>query len=194
MPSIDVILESQEIVVLGGPSNIEVQLDTGATGQRGSTTYVGTGLPSSATIPNYSSVLPGDLYINTSPGANYSWMYQYLVKPGGNTWEPILQLNPSLYHSVHEVAFTDGVGSVTIPISNITTSQAAFTPENFAVGFVFENENPVAGAISAKSISLGNLVINFTAAELSAGSWVNYSDAGARVFVTVRVITGVIPA
>ena len=84
MPSIDVILEDPTITVLGGPSNIEVQLDTGATGQRGTQTYIGAGMPSSSTIPNYSLILPGDLYINSSPGVNYSWLYQYVVKPAGN--------------------------------------------------------------------------------------------------------------
>lgn len=194
MPSIDVILESQEVVVLGGPSTVELQLDTGATGQRGSTTYVGTGLPSQSTIPNYSSILPGDLYINTSPGPNYSWMYQYLVKPGGNTWEPILQLNPTLYNAVYEVAFSSGTATISIPISSITTSTAALSADNFAIGFVFENENPVAGSISSKSVVSGNLVIEITAVEYSSGTWSAYTDSSAKVFISARVISSVIPA
>lgn len=191
MPSIDVILESQEVVVLGGPATVELQLDTGATGQRGSTTYVGTGLPSQTTIPNYSSILPGDLYINTSPGPNYSWMYQYLVKPGGNTWEPILQLNPSLYNAVYEVAFASGTATISIPISSITTSTASLSADNFAVAFVFENANPIAASIASKSVVSGNLVLGLTAVEYSSGTWSTYTDSSARVSISVRVISSV---
>lgn len=190
MPNIDVILESPSVVVLGGPSNIEVQLDTGATGQRGSTTYVGAGLPSALTIPNYSLILPGDLYINASPGVNYSWLYQYLVKPGGNTWEPILSLNPTLYNAVYEVSFVAGEGIISIPVSNITTTTATLTSDNFAATFVFENNNPIASSLKSKTLSSGNLVLVFTAAEFDGSSWSALVDSSVKISLGVRIIAG----
>lgn len=190
MPSIDVILESQDVVVLGGPTSIEVQLDTGATGQRGSLAYVGSGVPSSSTIPNYSSILPGDLYINAAPGSNYSWLYQYLVKPGGNTWEPILQLNPSLYNAVHEISFTAGEAVVSIPIANITSNSTGLTAENFAINLTFENANPIAASISNKQITSGNLVITIQAAEYASSAWTAYDDSVSNVAISIRVIAG----
>jgi hypothetical protein len=190
MPSIDVILESENVVALGGPTSIELQLDTGATGQRGSLAYIGAGLPSSSTIPNYSSILPGDLYINTAPGANYSWLYQYLVKPGGNTWEPILQLNPALYNAVHQVAFTAGTATISIPLSNITSNSTGLTLDNFAVNITFEHANPIAASISGKQITSGNLVLTIKALEYYSASWIDYVDSSAFVAVSARVIGG----
>lgn len=191
MPSIDVILEQPEIVALGGPTSIELQLDTGATGQRGSLIYIGAGLPSSSTIPNYSSILPGDTYINVASGANYSWLYQYLVKPGGNTWEPITQLNPSPYASVHLVAFTAGTATISIPLSNITSNYSTLTYDKFAINLAFENDNPVAFSITSKSISSSNLVFTVKAIEYNGTSWTSYVDAAANVSVFVRVISNV---
>ena len=191
MPSIDVVLEQPEVVVLGGPSTVEIQLDTGATGQRGSMTYVGTGLPSASTIPNYSSILPGDLYVNVAPGANYSWLYQYMVKPGGNTWEPILQLNPSLYNAIHQVAFTAGTATISIPISQITTNSASLTTDNFSINLSFENSNPISCSVSAKQIISGNLSFTISAVEYSGGTWSAYADSSVNVSVNVRVVSGI---
>ena len=192
MTNIDVILESPQVVVLGGPSNIQVQLDTGATGQRGSTTYIGSGLPSSSTIPNYSLILPGDLYINVAPGVNYSWLYQYLVKPGGNNWEPILSLNPALYNAVYEVSFVAGEATISIPVLNITTTSTGLTSDNFAVTFDFENLNPISASLKSKSLTSGNLVLVFTAAEFDGSSWSALVDASVRLSISVRVIAGTI--
>ena len=192
MPSIDIILESQEVVVLGGPSNVEVQLDTGATGTRGSLAYAGAGLPSSSTIPNYSSILPGDLYVNTAPGANYSWLYQYLVKPAGNTWEPILQLNPALFHAVYEVAFVSGAATISIPVNSIAAGSTGLTADNFAVVCTFENVNPISFSISSKSVSgsPSNLVLEISALEYSSGSWVDFVNSNAKIALFIRVISG----
>ena len=189
MPSIEVVLESQEISVLGGPSNIEVQLDTGATGTRGSLVYAGAGLPSASTIPNYSSVLPGDLYVNIADGQNYSWLYQYLIKPAGATWEPLLALNPVFYNSIREVAFVDGSATISIPLSSITTSFSALTANNFSVQLTFENENSVSYAISSKQVVSSDLVITIKAAEFNGTTWSAYSDAAARVNLSIRVIS-----
>ena len=190
MSNIDVILEQPDLVVLGGPSIVEVQLDTGATGTRGSLTYAGAGLPSAQTIPNYSSILPGDLYINIAPGTNYSWMYQYVVKPGGPTWEPIVSLTPALFNAVYSLAFVAGQATITIPVNNIITTSANLTSDNFAVALTFENNNPIAFSITNKTVSSGNLVIGVKAVEFDGTSWIAYAENPARVSVAVRVISG----
>lgn len=191
MPSIEVVLESQEIAVLGGPSNIEIQLDTGATGTRGSLVYAGAGLPSASTIPNYSTILPGDLYVNIADGQNYSWLYQYLVKPAGATWEPLLALNPVFYNSIREVAFVAGEATISIPLSSITTSFSALTSNNFSIQLTFENENAVSYSISSKQVVSTDLVLTIKAAEFSGTVWSAYSDAAARVNLSIRVISSI---
>lgn len=191
MPSIDVILEQPDIVVLGGPSNIELQLDTGATGQRGSLIYVGSGLPSSSTIPNYSSILPGDMYINVAQGQTYLWMYQYIVKPGGNTWEPISSLGISPYSAIYELNYGDdvaGEGTISIPISNIIVTSSTLTASNFSVTFSFEHSNPIAASIKNKVVASGNLSITFTAMEYDGSDWVSYVDTTAKIAAVIKVI------
>jgi hypothetical protein len=149
MTNIDVILESPQVVVLGGPSNIQVQLDTGATGQRGSTTYIGSGLPSSSTIP-------------------------------------------ALYNAVYEVSFVAGEATISIPVLNITTTSTGLTSDNFAATFDFENLNPISASLKSKSLTSGNLVLVFTAAEFNGSSWSALVDASVRLSISVRVIAGTI--
>lgn len=192
MPSIDVVLESQEVVVLGGPTNIEVQLDTGATGQRGSLIYVGSGTPSSSTIPNYSQILPGDVYINIAQGQTYLWMYQYIAKPAGNTWEPLSSLGVSPFASIFEVnygATTAGEGTITIPIPSIIVTSSILTVNNFVVDFSFEHINPISASIKTKSVSGGNLSITFSAVEFDGTNWVPYVDATAKIGVFIKVVS-----
>lgn len=191
MPSIDVILEQPDLVVLGGPTSVELQLDTGATGTRGSLIYVGVGTPSSLTIPNYSSILPGDLYINVAQGSNYSWLYQYLVKPSGNTWEPILALNPAIYTAVYEVEYTAGEATISIPIINISSTPASLTSDNFAINFNYEHSNPIAASIKTKQIVSGNLVLTFSAVEFNGTSWSALVDSAIRMALSIRVIPSV---
>ena len=83
MTDIDVIIEETDLLVLAGPSKVDLQLDIGPTGQRGTQYFFGSGDPSPSTIPDYSSVLVGDVYIDSAS----SGMYQYINTPGGLTWK-----------------------------------------------------------------------------------------------------------
>jgi hypothetical protein len=188
--SIDVLVDAANITVLGPPNRLDVQLDVGPRGQRGSQIYVGSGLPSSSTIANYSSVLPGDLYINTAPGVNYSYLYQLVVRPAGNEWIPVLQIQPAIYRALFEVEFVAGQAEISIPISNITTATTAFTINNFAVEFSFEHDNPVSASISSKSIVSNQLVLVFSAVEWDGSSWANLVADPIKMGLSINVVTG----
>lgn len=189
--SIDVLVSSGDITVLGPPTQLDVQLDVGPQGQRGSQIYTGSGLPSSSTIADYSSILPGDLYINTSPGANYSYLYQYVVRPAGNEWISVLRISPAFYRALYEVEFVAGAAEISIPISNITTATTAFTVDNFSITFDFEHENPISAAISSKSVVSSNLVLNFTAVEWDGSSWQDLVVDPIKMSVSINVISGI---
>lgn len=188
--SIEVLVDAADITVLGPPTVLDVQLDVGPTGQRGSQIYVGSGLPSSTTIANYSSVLPGDLYINVAPGANYSYLYQYVVRPAGNEWIVVLSINPAIYRALFEVEFVAGAAEISIPISSITTATAAFTADNFAVEFSFQHTNPVSASISSKTIVSSNLVLDFTAVEFDGTDWIPLVVDPIKMALSINVITG----
>ena len=143
----DVLLNNDDITVLGPPETVELLVDIGPTGTRGSQVFVGVGDPNVIEIGQ--TPLLNDLYINTSPGANYGYLYQYVSQPGGNTWIEILELNPTIYSKNFLTTYSNGQASITIPISNIVTSTATpLVAENFGVQFNIVNDNPVAASYS----------------------------------------------
>ena len=160
----DVLLDNDDITVLGPPEIVELLVDVGATGTRGSQIFVGIGDPNVIEIGQ--TPLLNDLYINASPGADYGYLYQYVSQPGENLWIEILELNPTIYSVNHTTTYVNGIAQVVIPISNIT-SATSLTASNFSVQFSIVNDNPVAASMSIPALAGGNtnLVINFKAVE-----------------------------
>lgn len=188
--SVEVLVNAADITVLGPPTTLDVQLDVGPTGQRGSQIYVGAGLPSSSTIANYSEVLPGDLYINVSPGVNYSYLYQYVVGPAANEWQEVLRIQPAIYRALYEVEFSAGTAQISIPIASITSATSSFTVDNFAVEFSFEHTNPVSASISGKAISSSNLVLDFSAVEWDGSTWADLVANPVKLGLSINIVTG----
>jgi hypothetical protein len=188
--SVEVLVNTDDITVLGPPAQVSVQLDIGATGDRGSQVFVGTGNPNEIEI-GQDPVL-NDLYINNAPTDEYSYLYQYVSSLGEQTWIPILKINPTIYSANHLVSnWTSGSANITIPIANIVKiSGASLTEENFSVKFSIGHSNAVAASISSVAItgpSNENLVITLKAAELSSGTWQNLS-APVTVHTLITVI------
>ena len=167
----DVLLDNDDITVLGSPEIVELLTDIGATGTRGSQIFVGVGNPNIIEIGQEPKL--NDLYINTSPGADYGYLYQYVSQPGGETWIEILELNPTIYSKNFLTTYTSGEASITIPVSDIVTSTATpLVAENFSVQYNIVNDNPVASSMSIPALvgDGDDLVINFKAAEYD-GAW-----------------------
>ena len=162
----DVLLDNEDITVLGPPETVELLIDFGPEGTRGSQVFVGVGNPNIIEIGQ--TPFLNDLYINTSPGANYGYLYQYVSQPGGNTWIEVLELNPTIYSKNFLTTYVGGEASITIPISDIVTSTATpLISENFSVQYSIVNDNPVAASMSIPAL-VGDgedLVINFKAVE-----------------------------
>jgi hypothetical protein len=174
---VDVLLNTEDVVVLGPPQTIDVLVDIGPQGTRGTKFIVGSGEPNPQTSSGVllgQTLILNDMYINVAPGANYGYLYQYVSQPGGNTWTQVLKVNPAIYSAVETVAFTSGAGSITIPISNIVTvSGSPLTASNFSVQFQIEGANPIASSMEIPALAGAgtNLVINFDAVQYSGGSW-----------------------
>jgi hypothetical protein len=195
----DVLLNNDDVTVLGPPNTVEVLVDIGPTGTRGSKVFVGSGEPnnftSSGVIFGQELVL-NDLYINTSPGANYAYMYQYLAQPGGNTWVEILSLNPAIYSKLHTTTYVDGEASITIPISDIVTvSGSPLTANNFVVQYSIAHTHAVASTISIPPlVGAGtNLVLNFKAVEYHPESgpteWIDL-DEEVTTHLFISIVAG----
>ena len=178
----DILLTNDDITVLGPPETVELLLDVGPTGQRGSKYFVGVGNPNTLTTNNqiFSQILYlNDMYINTSPGGEYGYMYQYVSEPGGNTWIPVLAINPVIYSENHLTEFestSPGTARITVPISQIVkTSGTTLTANNFNIQYAIQHTNPVSSSISAVSIAnvggYDNLLIDLKGIEYKSNAW-----------------------
>ena len=190
---VDVLLNTEDVVVLGPPETIDVLVDIGPQGTRGTKFIVGSGEPNPQTSSGVllgQTLILNDMYINVAPGVNYGYLYQYVSQPGGNTWTQVLHMNPAIYSAVETIAFTSGAGSITIPISNIVTvSGSPLTALNFNVQFRIEGANPIASSMEIPALAGAgtNLVINFDAVQYSGGSW-SALDGNKTVHLFISIV------
>ena len=180
---VDVLLNTEDVVVLGPPDSVDVLVDIGPQGTRGSKIIVGSGEPNAQTSSGVllgTTLILNDIYIQTDPGADYGYMYQYVSQPGGNTWVEVLSISPAIYSVIQTLSFSSGSASTTIPISNIVTvTGSPLTASNFNVQFQIEGANPIAASMEIPALAGAgtNLVINFDAVQYSSGTWSNLTGS-----------------
>ena len=168
----DVVLNNDDVTVLAPPSIIEVLVDIGPQGTRGSQFFVGVGNPNSVSIGQTPNL--NDLYINTSPGGELGYLYQYRSEPGGNVWVEVLDIYPSVYSENAQVTFESGTSEVIIPVADIVTvTGTPLVSENFSVQYSIAHTNPVASAMQIPALvgAGDNLVINLEAVEYAGAAW-----------------------
>ena len=189
---VDVLLNTESVVVLGPPETIDVLIDIGPQGIRGSRIIVGSGEPNALTSSGVilgQSLILNDIYINTAPGANYGYMYQYVSAPGGNTWVEILKVSPAIYSSIPTVSFASGSGSITIPIANIVTvTGSPLTASNCNVQYQIEGANPIASSLQIPALAGAgtNRVINLNASEYVSSAWSALSGSKkVHIFISI---------
>jgi hypothetical protein len=183
--SIEVLLANDDITVLGPPEIVELSIDMGAKGTRGSQIFVGAGNPNIISIGQ--TPLLNDMFINAAPGSNYGYLYQYVSQPGGNTWIEVLRINPVIYSENRLVTFTSGSGSAVIPISDIVSVTGdPLTAANFNVQYSIANSNPVSSAMTIPAVSGDNLTIDIEAIEYASSSWQALDgDVTVHIFISI---------
>lgn len=178
---VDVVLSNDDITVLAPPEIIEVLVDIGPSGQRGSTFFTGAGNPNSITVDGAISgtdLILSDMYIRTSPGPNYGYLYRYESRPGGDTWVELLKIAPAIYSKLNAVTFTAGSGIAIINIADIyTVTGTTPTSTSFSIQHNIINTNPVSSSISDIEVinNSTQLKITFKAIEYSSSTWQNLS-------------------
>lgn len=182
----DAVVSTEEITVLGGPDTVNVQVDIGATGQRGSQIYVNLGQPGAhpSTLAPNSKVM--DLYINNlSTDDEYQYVYQLQNVLGTLTWVRLFKLVSNNYSKVYIADFADGRWNKSIPIADVIPSDfvGSVTAENFNIQYSILNQNlnPIASSFVINEISTDNgilvLPISISAIELVNGtSWQDIDD------------------
>lgn len=179
-----VLVSNDDLTVLGSPEIVELLVDIGPQGTRGSKVFVGIGDPNLVGIGGGQTPILNDLYINTSPGLDYGYLYQYISQPGGTTWVQILKMNPTIFPYINQTTFTSGVGQIVIPISSIT-SLSSLSAENFNIQYNIQNLNPISSSITSVSVVGTDLVINLKAIEYDT-SWSSLSGiATTYIFISI---------
>ncbi len=134
---VNVVLQTVDLDVFGGPTSLNVSTDFGKTGARGTRVWVGNGAPEQNLTTQDVNLY--DLYINTNQFDDYySWLYQYVPSIGSPAWERTLKLNQQQYSTLSLITFDDGVAILNIPMANIT-KDTTLTTSQFIIRHSFEN-------------------------------------------------------
>lgn len=188
----DVVLDTEDLLVLGPVTNVELQSDIGPTGKRGSRFFVGAGDPNIAgVIPATEEIQIGDFFVNSSVSAKYGWLYVY--QAGQNNiiaWQEAIRLQPAIYSNNFQVDFSNGLASVSIPIAEITSDTSVINTNKYVVQITPVSADPLIANIQQKRIdapSYSELSLDLRAIKLLLGSWVPV-DGLVNIGITVSVL------
>jgi hypothetical protein len=159
---VDVILASDNVTVLGGPSKLDVDLSIGAPGTRGSLFFVGVSNPNTLNPDVDFPVLPNifDVFINSNGASeDYLQAYQYTSQEGGASWTPIFNINQSVYSTTEVLDFLDGQSSINVDISRMALDTLPF--EAFENSFAYFNVQATVSNIDLEDLAATNNPISF---------------------------------
>jgi hypothetical protein len=167
----DIVLSTVDLDVFGGPTTLDVSVDFGQTGDRGSRIWGGPGDPNTFLVGQ--DVRLYDLFLDYST----SIIYQYLEQVGNPEWTIVSSLTIPQYSVIASEDFssgsTTGTVAVSIPTSSITLD-AGVSASDFVIRYNIEGDNPIATNFSY-IISGANLVITIEAIEYVSSSWSSLS-------------------
>jgi hypothetical protein len=181
---VDVVLSTDELVVLGGPDQINVELDYGPQGDRGSLIFVGAGKPDLVDIGQEPNVF--DLYINLlTTDDEYLMIYQYVESLGSLQWQTLTKLIPNTYVKNDSVNF-DVENASYIPIADIVDPSYVGNTDasNFSVQATFATSTgyPIVSSIKTEVIEAtltepAKLKITFYAKEFDGTNWIDITGS-----------------
>ena len=181
----EVFVSTDDVKVIGGTANVNVEVDFGSQGDRGNLILFGYGHPDDETTPENVQVL--DVYINIlTTDSKYLMIYQLMSVNDVNTWVEMTKLMVDKYSANKNVSFTNGVAteSIDFKISDIvpTSLISGLTASNFNIQCTFSNPTkPIAHSIVVKPITTesatGNIIlpVGINAAEFSGSTWTGLS-------------------
>jgi hypothetical protein len=177
----NVFVSSDDVKVIGGTANVNVEVDFGPQGDRGGIFLVGNGNPNAVSHSVTLQLL--DLYINVqATDEDYLTMYRYQNVSGINTWVQTAKLVTDKFSTNRTVGFVDGISTNTIDfkVSNIIPMSliGGLTAEDFNVQCTISHpDSPVASSITVLPITTqagtGDVILPVTvnAAKFSESTW-----------------------
>jgi hypothetical protein len=177
----EVFVSTEDVKVIGGTANVNVEVDFGPQGDRGNLFLVGYGDPNTITHSVELQIL--DIYINVrATDSDYLVIYQLQNVAGIDTWVETGKLMTDKFSAIRNVSFLNGkaTDSVDFKVSNIVPMSlvGGLTALNFNIQCTFQNpDNPVAHSIIVKPVTIqastGDIIlpIDINAAEFSENTW-----------------------
>ena len=192
---VDAVVGSIEVTTLGGPSTVDVEVDFGPSGERGSYYFVGNGNPNTPGTVIGQTPRVFDMYLNLLPtDEDYLFLYQYQYVNGSSVWVKLVDLIPNTYNESELRVFQSGVLSFNIPVSNVVALNLipSISSSNLSIQYsILNNLLPLVSTIIVGEIStVGDLVtlpITIKAKELSGSSWLDL-DGSYRVDLSISVV------
>jgi hypothetical protein len=188
-------IASADVSVIGGPTSVNVAIDYGLKGDRGSLFLYGNGKPNEVTLPETPNAY--DMYLNLNASdSEYRFVYQYINTPSGMDWVSIFKMVPDIYTTSKTLTFIDGQAVTYIPaVAVVGSSQraASLLSSNYAVLATIVGDSPIASSISVgttqtDSQNVISIPITVTAAKRNGNNtWSNLSGE-MQVFFQITVI------
>ena len=173
----EIILSTEDLTVFGGPSSIDLDIDFGPTGTRGSRIYGVSADPRLVTTQKPADIQNYDIAMVISPSEpDYLTVYQK-IGTTSDEWIQFASLVPNVYSAKTYITFSNGVATGAIPASDLFILDS-YTADQFMVQVAIEEEDavtkPSSVGISLAVEDVGGkkvLYITATAAEFDAGTW-----------------------
>ena len=180
----NIFVSSDDVKVIGGTANVNVDVDFGPQGDRGNLFLVGYGNPN--TISHSVTLQLLDIYINVqATDDDYLVVYQYQNVSGVNTWVQTSKLMTDKFSTNRTVNFIDGQidntedQQVEFKVSNIIPMSlvSGLTASDFNVQCTISNSKPTASSITVSDITTqtatGDVIlpVSVNAVEYSGGNW-----------------------
>ena len=179
----EVVVIDPELSVYAPVASVDVAVDIGPTGTRGSKQFVGAGLPvSGTTIPSSETVLLNDLYFDVST----SNLYQYISGVPSNQWSLVSKLAPYTYNVVKsDASFTSGSASFSYSINTmfgITSTTNKFVVTHNIIG----TTDPISSVITEPTLTGSTLSFNIKAKSFNGSIWSDLSGTY-KVMLSINV-------
>lgn len=185
--AIETVISTDTVEIVGGPATINLDLEIGASGERGGKFFAGYGNPNDNPP---TGALAKDLYINVqSTSEEYSFLYQYI----NSNWVQILKLHPATYAKIDNATFDNGLANIIIAANQIVnlTENNNLTASNFNIQCNVINSNPTVASVSSIIYALENGILKLTfdlnAVEFVDGEWSNI-DTNKPVHILITVV------
>lgn len=191
----EVILSTEDLTVLGGPSSISVDIDFGPEGVRGSQIFVGEGDPNDPGTVIGQEVKVLDIFINIkSSDPEYLYVYQYVSQDGVLSWKKLFKIIPNIKSGNYSANFVSGTATINVPVNQIVSSElvASAVAADFNVQVTVVDSNPTAHSIeigeptgsgAARSLPITIHAIEF---DTNGNIWTELSGSKTvQLFITV---------